>query len=340
MKDGVISKQEISKFLNHLKKDARVFAPVMTDGEAAFKEFDDSDTIEFSYSNLKLSPKGIFFPQTEELLSFDYDDVADVPVYEDRIVVFGSRPCDARSLTYLDKIFSEENKGYNDPYYMNRRKNAVMISLVCSSPCRTCFCSSLDGGPADEQGSDILAFDLGEQIYLKSVTATGESTLESAKDLVNPAPENSKAEAEKQASQALESMEDLGIDSAELKKKLDASFNDPDWDKLTRNCIGCGACTYLCPTCYCFDIADEQRMYKGKRIRTWDSCQYASFTKHASGHNPRTNKKERLRQRFMHKFSYTVENQGDVFCVGCGRCISQCPVNIDIREVITTFAKK
>jgi ferredoxin len=108
---------------------------------------------------------------------------------------------------------------------------------------------------------------------------------------------------------------------------------------MTQNCIGCGACTYLCPTCYCFDIADEDHMYKGRRIRTWDSCQYSKFTEHASGHNPRTNKTQRLRQRFMHKFSYTLENTGDIFCVGCGRCIIHCPVNLDIREFIQAFSQ-
>ena len=92
---------------------------------------------------------------------------------------------------------------------------------------------------------------------------------------------------------------------------MDPAFDDGRWEELTASCIGCGACTYLCPTCHCFDIADESRLYKGRRIRTWDSCQFPLFTKHASGHNPRKTKKERLRQRFMHKFSYAVENTGD-----------------------------
>ncbi len=119
---------------------------------------------------------------------------------------------------------------------------------------------------------------------------------------------------------------------------VNPAFDDGRWEELTVSCIGCGACTYLCPTCHCFDIADESRLYQGRRIRTWDSCQFALFTKHASGHNPRKNKKERLRQRFMHKFSYAVENTGTALCVGCGRCIAGCPVNLDIRDVIRSLA--
>jgi formate hydrogenlyase subunit 6/NADH:ubiquinone oxidoreductase subunit I len=119
---------------------------------------------------------------------------------------------------------------------------------------------------------------------------------------------------------------------------MDKGFEDPIWNRLTESCIGCGACTYLCPTCHCFDIADEQHHYQGRRIRTWDSCQYPQFTRHASGHNPRPARKHRLRQRFMHKFSYTVEKSGDIYCVGCGRCVVHCPVNLDIREVIRAFS--
>jgi ferredoxin len=121
---------------------------------------------------------------------------------------------------------------------------------------------------------------------------------------------------------------------------MDPAFDDGRWEELTVRCLGCGSCTYLCPTCHCFDIADEARLYKGRRIRTWDSCQFPLFTKHASGHNPRRNKKERLRQRFMHKFSYAVENTGTALCVGCGRCIAGCPVNLDIRDVIRSFTKE
>ena len=111
-------------------------------------------------------------------------------------------------------------------------------------------------------------------------------------------------------------------------------YDDPFWDELHLKCLGCGACTYLCPTCHCFDIVDEGNAVRGKRVRNWDTCQFALFTHHTSGHNPRQSGKERMRQRVMHKFNYFVENQGEIACVGCGRCVRNCPVNLDIRAVI------
>jgi ferredoxin len=106
------------------------------------------------------------------------------------------------------------------------------------------------------------------------------------------------------------------------------------WDDIAFSCINCGTCTYLCPTCWCFDIQDEVHGKHGIRERNWDSCMFPLFTLHGSGHNPRGQKVQRVRQRFMHKLKYYVDKYGDgIQCVGCGRCIQYCPVNIDIRKV-------
>ncbi|MDO8466505.1 MAG: 4Fe-4S dicluster domain-containing protein, partial [Gallionella sp.] len=109
------------------------------------------------------------------------------------------------------------------------------------------------------------------------------------------------------------------------------------WEEMARACIGCGICTFLCPTCHCFDINDEVQSkapLKGQRVRTWDNCQFPDFTMHSSGHNPRENTGARLRQRVNHKFQYFHENFGMHQCTGCGRCVSGCPVGIDIVAVV------
>jgi len=118
------------------------------------------------------------------------------------------------------------------------------------------------------------------------------------------------------------------------QKDLLELYEAPFWEEIAFACINCGTCTYLCPTCWCFDIQDENYGKNGVRIRNWDSCMYPLFTKHTTGHNPRGDKVQRVRQRFMHKLKYFVDKyEKGIMCTGCGRCVRQCPVNIDIRAV-------
>jgi ferredoxin len=354
MERAVIRKSDIPK----LAAGARFFAPRRVAGAPAAwgaappacELLENPSEIVWDFDNVRVPLKEVFLPQTEVLCTYDFDELAEVPLPEGKIVVFGCRPCDARAMTQLDKVFGPENKGYADPYFRKRRENAVVIALACASPRPTCFCTAMGGGPAGTEGVDVLAHDLpslADAILLEAVSDKGRALLEAHPDLLTEVGPKvleearaSDAAAEAAVRQASDLGVDLGADLAALKKNMDPAFDDASWEELTVSCLGCGACTYLCPTCHCFDIADESRLYKGRRIRTWDSCQFPLFTKHASGHNPRRNKKERLRQRFMHKFSYAVENTGAALCVGCGRCIAGCPVNLDIRDVIRSFAKE
>ncbi len=124
------------------------------------------------------------------------------------------------------------------------------------------------------------------------------------------------------------------VETDGITASLDRAVDSPLWDRVHRTCLGCGVCTYLCPTCHCFVISDTKRGARGERVRCWDACQYPAFTLEASGHNPRPTPRERLRHRMLHKFSYFPKDFGKHACVGCGRCVEHCPVNLDLREVI------
>ena len=352
MESGIIRKSDIPSLAGEGKFFAPGFAP---GGQASCELIENPAEILFDFANVRVPLKQVFLPQTEVLCTYDYDQVSEVPLPAEKILVFGCRPCDARAVSQLDTVFGPENKGYADPYFRQRRESAVLIALACASPCPTCFCTAMGGGPAGTEGADLLAHDLpslagggaGGSLLLEAVTDKGRALLEARRELlaeagpqVSEEAKRADAAAEAAVRQANDLGLDLGAELAALKQVMDPLFDDGRWEELTASCLGCGSCTYLCPTCHCFDIADESRLYQGRRIRTWDSCQFPLFTKHASGHNPRKNKKERLRQRFMHKFSYAVENTGAALCVGCGRCIAGCPVNLDIRDVIRSFAKE
>jgi ferredoxin len=227
-------------------------------------------------------------------------------------------------------VFDKED--LKDPYYLARRKNTVLLSLVCDKPLDTCFCTSVGGGPSSGDGSDIRMVHLGNRLLLEALTEKGESLISSAKQFLKKPKQSDLEEKEKIVAESEKKVPRIKVDG--IKENLEKGFNLPLWSAIAERCLGCGVCTYLCPTCYCFDITDEVKGEKGKRIRTWDSCQYPLFTLHASGHNPRPSKTERMRQRIMHKFFYAVENFGRTFCVGCGRCVRSCPVNLDLRESI------
>ncbi|MBN1676007.1 MAG: 4Fe-4S dicluster domain-containing protein [Kiritimatiellae bacterium] len=338
MKRGTVKTSELGKLLEAAAAGRKVYAPQAAEGDIDLLEWQPGRAVTLDFENVTRSPKRLFFPQCDVLCRFDGETLRDVPLPDEPFVVFGVRPCDARALACLDKIFGEFG-GQRDPYYCRRRENAVVVSLACAKPCGTCFCTSVGGDPAGAAGADVAAFPLGKVVLLEAVTAKGEAFLDACgPHLAEPSDSDMQARDEA-VQKARAAVAALDVELAALKDKLATAFHAKVWDSIAEVCRGCGLCTYLCPTCHCFDIADETKDGRGRRVRTWDSCQFALFTLHASGHNPRPAKTQRMRQRILHKFLYTVDNLDEVFCVGCGRCVTHCPVNLDIREALKRLAE-
>ncbi|MBD3308184.1 hypothetical protein GF339_17190 [candidate division KSB3 bacterium] len=333
MKQGVITKQQFPALIAAAANNATFYAPIQTADGIEYIATTGDQPIAYDYVNVKRSPKGLLFPQREILCRFCGDTLQDVPVPDDNLIVFGGRPCDARALSELEMIFGDQTSRFQDPYYLIRRNNALIITLACHQPASTCFCTTVGGHPTESTGSDLRVYELGDDLLFEVCTEKGQTFMDAHADLFQPPTEMHITRKDEQTRQAVEALHEFPIEG--IKAKLDQIFEEEVWETLTNDCLGCGVCTYLCPTCHCFDITDEKNgKGDGVRLRTWDSCQYPSFTLHASGHNPRVNKKQRMRQRIMHKFSYTVEKNDAIFCVGCGRCVVYCPVNLDIREML------
>ena len=327
-----ISKIQFHQWLESLMPEYELVAPVQDGGFVNFKAVESTGAIKTAYLNSKLPPKMVFFPQYEKMISYKIDgkNVAVTDHIDNaKRIIFGMRPCDTKSMLLLDKVF--ENDMYRDPYYCNRRDNTVIISLACQKPAATCFCSSLGLAPAGTEGADILAIDLGEDYYLETVTDKGGELL---KTLPAMSPLTAADEDRVGTVKALSTGEDLTVDPAAIAEKLENMFEHSFWDTLHEKCVSCNTCSFNCPTCHCFDIKEEVCGNEGCRVRTWDCCMSTLFTKHGSGHNPRDGKKSRWRQRLQHKFNYFLKNNGEVSCVGCGRCVRNCPVNFDIRQAI------
>ncbi len=313
----------------------QLWAPVELDGKIQMAPA-SAEKITLDYINTHLSPKGVYFPQTERLMAFHKDMTKDNPfVYQPlglddtkQTVVFGLRPCDAKGLVVDNKIF--QNNRFTDPYWKSKYESSIRIGLACSAPGPYCFCTAVGGSPCGEEGLDALAFVKDGGLGLKSLTEAGEQFLASLKLSEGPAAEQL-AEIKKAAEAKMPGpLDQSKVNSAAI---LDI-FNQPHWKETADRCLNCGVCTFVCPTCHCFDIQDEQSEKGGVRMRNWDTCMSWLYTVHGTGHNPRPTKTERMRQRFMHKLKYIpIKQDGACGCIGCGRCVALCPVNIDIREV-------
>ncbi|MCK4307454.1 4Fe-4S dicluster domain-containing protein [candidate division WOR-3 bacterium] len=332
-----IEKSKLKQFLDDLSKKYSVFVPAKQDRVTSFKEITlNSQLSTLNSYNTDKPPKDIFFPQTETL--FTYDENSQLSTLNSQlskpIAIFGVRPCDAKSFTLLDKVFDSEK--YTDTYWKERYKDALVFALGCNNPLSTCFCNWVGGGPFNKEGADISLIDIGEAFLAEPCSKKGEEVIH--KLSLQKATEDDLKKGNQLKNEA-ESMLSKPVEISSLKEDLDALWNSPKWEEIARKCLNCAACTYLCPTCHCFDIQDEGKSSKGKRIRIWDSCMFKLFTQEAAGTNPRPTGKERMRQRIMHKFNYLVETIGEFGCVGCGRCIISCPVNLDVREVIKEIKK-
>jgi sulfhydrogenase subunit beta (sulfur reductase) len=338
----ILDKKDVARCVEMLGKSYTIIGPAKTIYGEDVTEITKPEMLVLDYSNTHGSWKKVVFPQTEVLFRWDHKKAEPTPSAEVErpgnkdIVLFGIRPCDVLALNCLDRVFKSD--GLCDPYYVAKRDAIKIIALACNDPSPTCFCTSVGCGPDSTEGADAIFYDLSTRYYIDAKTQGGVELVACINTLLQPATVNDAKEKEEITKAARTKMENK-FDLQYLSNKME-NFEATYWHTLHQKCLGCGVCTFLCPTCHCFDITDESDGSYVKRIRTWDSCMFPSFTQHASGHNPRPTRKERLRQRIMHKFNYSLKSYGCAFCVGCGRCIRQCPVNLDIRWIIKAIQEQ
>ena len=327
----VLDKKAGAEFVAAMLDEGEVLGPVADARGIVLRPYTIETPPAVDYDNFRLPLKRQFFPQCEVLASWDDAGMRETAGDDSPRVIFGVRPCDTRSLLQLDKVFTD-NKS-NDPYFERRRNNTLIISLACSDPAATCFCTSTSGGPAGTDGADIITFVLDEVLLFRGITEKGEAFLKKNSALFREASDEEVGASESQTNAAEEKLSFFHVSA--MPDKIKEGLTPEFWDDIARTCLSCGVCAFLCPTCHCFDLHDEAGKKGGERLRIHDTCMFESFVKEASGHNPRSANGLRMKQRIMHKFSYLPENTGEIFCVGCGRCVSSCPSGIDLRETIS-----
>ncbi|HCJ10292.1 MAG TPA: hypothetical protein DHW14_03910 [Clostridiales bacterium] len=343
-------------WLRAVAREARVWAPVRVDGRPPlFREFrtGEGDRLDLEAVRTVNSPKGALLPQTEPLMTYAMTKDAESgrPSLDleraapgGPVVVFGARPCDAAAFELLDKVFLTGD--FVDDHYQARRVKTTVVAVACPRPDEACFCTSFGLSPGGTRGADVVLYGRNgpgvpvetDAYYAVAYTERGEAFLAAPAARaagVADVPEDEGRRLEEVVSAFRGLGTPLGdrLGRIDVAARLDGLFDHPYWEKVSARCLSCGACTFICPTCYCFGVADCGALGKGVRYRYWDACKLPHFMLMAGGHNPRPAKSNRTRQRFMHKLNYYHHRYGEYQCVGCGRCVESCPVGLHLPLV-------
>ena len=323
---ALISKQNLLKITDELlKKGSRVIS--FTKDGIDFKSISSSGEliIESKLKPSNVSLKEVAFPKSEALFYYKKSkegvELKDVRIADTKTIIFGVKPCDAKSFSVMSKVF---NWDYKDEFYNKKFENTVIIGLKCGYRDEYCFCESVGLSQESKEGSDIFLTPAEDNFFIEIITDKGKALMEPFSELL----ENGNIESNYSAPAPQ-------FESSQIREWASENFESPLWLKVSEGCLGCGKCAYVCPTCHCFDIVDENYSFdEGRRMKNWDSCQFGKFTLHASNHNPRDLQAKRYRQRVSHKFKYYYDKFGEILCTGCGRCSRECPVSINILSVL------
>ncbi len=337
-----IAKENLSALFQMISKEQELILPVKVSGQVNFKVWDESAEVDLDTLKSVKSPKDAFFPQSENLYTVKKEgkklSIEQEALKNQNFVIFGMKACDLQGVQVLDKVFLSDPV---DSFYAARREHGTIVAMACHEPEESCFCKVF-GIDCAEPAADVAVWMVEDELYWKVLTAKGEALTGTVKSLLTDTDEAA-VEAEKEAIRAIVEKlpySDLSLEGWGKEADLNEKFDSPVWDKLYKPCLACGTCTFVCPTCQCYDIKDYDTGHGIQRYRCWDSCMYSDFTMMAHGNN-RTSQMQRFRQRFMHKLVYYPQNNDGMYsCVGCGRCVDKCPSSLNIVKVIKEFEKQ
>ncbi len=330
-----ISNDKFLRWLSEIKNRAQVIAPVKEESVWVYREWLSQD-LPGNFRNSRLPPKGLFLDPLRPLFHWEAKAksprIHSSPDSTGPRVVWGVRACDARAARILEPVFSQN---LADSFYLGNLARTVLLGNACQVQCPGSFCQEMGIDPQDSADCDIFFRDTSDGRIARVLTEKGKELVQ-GNDFFS---ESSGQEWESARGEVRGRRAAPLFDLEQVKGRVKERFSDEDlWQNVSAKCLNCGVCTYLCPTCHCFDLCDLEVSGRGTRFRSWDSCAFANFTQ-MPVHNPRGEKWRRYRQRIAHKFFFYPQNFQLTACVGCGRCVAHCPVNLDIREVLLEAAR-
>jgi sulfhydrogenase subunit beta (sulfur reductase) len=323
----VIERKAATKWVERLLDSGEVIAPVRTScGDVLFSTVHSAEEVVWDAPNPLHPPKAFLLPQTDPLVKIKCNGqgVEVEPIQDGaRRFLFNVRSCDAQGIRFLTQIHEMEPA---DASYLRRSDNLTIISLACTTPCPLGFCICTDSGPFLRNGYDVQLTPLGESYLVEVGSLKGEAAVAEEPSLFRKATEDEVRQRTNLENAARNHFGEETCHFASAMRRISTGrVPEALWERMSDWCLECGACNFVCPTCYCFSVKDLGSNGSWTRCRMWDSCQYAAFTLEASGHNPRAQHKDRMKRRFFHKVSAQYfARDGTVGCVGCGRCIKVC----------------
>lgn len=333
-----IAKENLSELFAEIAKNSDLYLPLRSGNQVNFGAWTEDAQVDLDTLKTVKSPKDAFFPQSETLYTCTKEGkkikIEPEELKNKNFVVFGMKGCDLKGVEVLDKVFLADPV---DTFYAARRKHGIIVTMACNEPEESCFCNVF-GVDASSPMGDVAVWSVGDELYWKPHTEKGEALTQNVMSLLTTADESAVEETKSAIKDIVAKLpySDLSLEGWN-GDAMQEKFNSDIWDDLYKPCLACGTCTFVCPTCQCYDIKDYDTGHGVQRYRCWDSCMYSDFTMMAHGNN-RTSQMQRFRQRFMHKLVYfPANNDGMYSCVGCGRCVDKCPSSLNIVKVIKAF---
>ncbi|MDD2654234.1 MAG: 4Fe-4S dicluster domain-containing protein [Candidatus Omnitrophica bacterium] len=338
-----LKKEDLGDLLSEINKSHALFIPSKKDDDYIYLSFSQLQPEEIIYSIYRgVEPIKSFLTHSREIVN-EYFQSFDSSAEAKPIAVFGVKNCDLSSLTLQDFVFEQGIEA--DPIYKKRRENLLIISSDCTGFKKTCFCLAVGNKPYPEKNFDINLSPINNGFVVEVGSSKGETLIRRLSQYFTAATTGqiagSKIKRDNVVNDLSQHLASVNMPPKDaLQKNVREGYESGVWKEQMLTCVECGACNFICPSCHCFLLADDMRENKSRRIRIWDSCLYANYSRVAGGANPLNTRAKRLRNRFMKKFDFFPDNLGQFGCTGCGRCIEACPAKIDIREVLKALVKK
>jgi len=355
-----IEKQAFNLLLSHLKEEGYLsIGPRVKNESLVYEEIESLDDLPQGYSTEQKpgyfrlirekhsryfdiipgahSWKQFLFPSSVELFTLHKNGKGwkntTQPTETPSYAFIGVRACELAAIQIQDNIFMRSD--FTDPTYRARRQRVFILSVNCTHPAGSCFCTSMGTGPRTKEMfdlsltelDDVFVLTIGSQIARRMMTGI---PFEDASGYILTNVEHKLNNAEQQMRRKL--------DTSDLPELIIEHLDHPYWNEIGKRCLSCGNCTQVCPTCFCWDTMDEMSLDGNttKRTRVWDSCFNPGYS-HQAGGNTRPTIYSRYRQWLSHKLGTWKQQYGTLGCIGCGRCITWCPAEIDITEEIAAL---